>query len=290
MDHVEPDELAVLALDGRDPEPAVRDHLASCADCRDELASLSRTVRFGRGTPDDRVERPSPGVWSAIHAELGLDAALAADPLAERTALTEGTELAEGDRHRGIAAGAALEGDRHVAPVRASTPSPARPPATPRPPARAGARRRPSRWLVASIAALAGIVAGVGIGLAVAGAGVGPEPSPNVVLADAELDAFPGWEGAGRATVEEDAAGERTIVVDLDTPVPAGEVREVWLIRADASGLVSLGLMDGDSSRFAIPEGIDLAEYPLVDVSAEPVDGDPAHSGDSIVRGELSEA
>ncbi|HEU4758159.1 MAG TPA: anti-sigma factor, partial [Agromyces sp.] len=78
-------------------------------------------------------------------------------------------------------------------------------------------------------------------------------------------------------------------VVDLDAAVPAGDVREVWLIRTDASGLVSLGLLEGDSGRFVVPDGIDLGEFTLVDVSAEPVDGDPAHSGDSIVRGELTE-
>jgi anti-sigma-K factor RskA len=65
-------------------------------------------------------------------------------------------------------------------------------------------------------------------------------------------------------------------------------LREVWLLRADASGLVSLGLLDGATGRFSIPAGIDLAEFPVVDVSAEPADGNPGHSGDSIVRGTLS--
>ena len=81
----------------------------------------------------------------------------------------------------------------------------------------------------------------------------------------------------------------RSLVVDLDAEVPATDVREVWLIRSDASGLVSLGLLEGASGRFVVPDGIDLDEFTLVDVSAEPVDGDPAHSGDSIVRGELPE-
>jgi hypothetical protein len=36
-----------------------------------------------------------------------------------------------------------------------------------------------------------------------------------------------------------------------------------------------------------IPESVDLARYSVVDISAEPVDGDPTHSGDSIVRGAL---
>ena len=58
-------------------------------------------------------------------------------------------------------------------------------------------------------------------------------------------------------------------------------------IKADASGLISIGLLDGESGRFLIPDGVDLSQYPLVDVSAEPDDGDPQHSGDSILRGEL---
>ena len=64
-------------------------------------------------------------------------------------------------------------------------------------------------------------------------------------------------------------------------------LREVWLIKADASGLISIGFLDGDTGTFTIPDGVNLSEYPLVDVSAEPADGNPAHSGNSIVRGEL---
>jgi hypothetical protein len=38
-----------------------------------------------------------------------------------------------------------------------------------------------------------------------------------------------------------------------------------------------------------VPDGVDTAEFPVVDVSAEADDGDPAHSGDSIVRGTLTD-
>ena len=47
-------------------------------------------------------------------------------------------------------------------------------------------------------------------------------------------------------------------------------------------------MLDGDEGRFSIPVGLDLDDYALVDVSAEQFDGDPSHSGDSILRGELS--
>lgn len=270
MDHIEPEELAVLALDGREPDAAVRAHLDTCPDCLAEYDSLVRTVALGRGAPDDEFEAPPSSVWTAIHAELGLSSELAADPTPGRTPVA-------------VADAPASRSD-HVAPRR-----------RPRRPALAsdgtdGTRRR-SAWLPITVAAaVGGILAGVALGwlLGAAGTGGTVDQDPAVVLASAELDSFPGWEDAvGSATVEEGADGVRTVVVDLDASVPAGDVREVWLIRSDASGLVSLGLLDGESGRFVVPAGIDLDEFTLVDVSAEPVDGDPAHSGDSIVRGEL---
>ncbi|GGI47900.1 hypothetical protein BCL57_002613 [Agromyces flavus] len=260
MDHIEPDELAVLALDGREPDDAARAHLDACAECRTEYDALVRTVALGRGgASDDGFDAPPSSVWAGIHAELGLAPELATDPLAPQP-LDESADLEP----------------------------------EPRPVAPLTARPRRAWWPVALAAAVGGILAGVGIGIALAGLGTdggSPAPQPtSVVLASADLAAFPGWDDAtGHATVEEDPGGGRSIVVDLDAAVPAGDVREVWLIRSDASGLVSLGLLEGSSGRFSVPDGIDLSEYPLVDVSAEPVDGDPAHSGDSIVRGELTE-
>lgn len=61
--------------------------------------------------------------------------------------------------------------------------------------------------------------------------------------------------------------------------------QEVWLIAPDLSRLVSLGILTADSGTFPLPAGLDLAEFPIVDVSDEPLDGNPAHSSVSIVRG-----
>lgn len=264
MSHIEPDDLAVLALDGEQPDPASTEHLAACTTCRTEYEALVRTVEFGRGERADSLEAPSASVWNAIHDELGLAEELAEDPLATPApAVTPG----------GVSA------------VRTTT-TPSR--VTPLPAAEAG-RTGPSRrrwWPVAVAAAVAGVVAGGAIGAVVTQLANDPERA-QTVLASAALDAFPGWQASGDALLEEDADGVRSIVVDLDADVPQGEVREVWLIRSDASGLLSLGLLDGPSGRFVVPAGVDLDEFTLVDVSAEPIDGDPAHSGDSIVRGEL---
>ncbi len=40
--------------------------------------------------------------------------------------------------------------------------------------------------------------------------------------------------------------------------------------------------------RSALPADVDLAEFPVVDVSAEPYDGNPGHSAVSVTRGTLS--
>jgi hypothetical protein len=46
-------------------------------------------------------------------------------------------------------------------------------------------------------------------------------------------------------------------------------------------------VLDGAEGRFDLPDGLDLTQFPVVDVSEEHFDGDPAHSGDSVVRGPL---
>ncbi len=271
MSHIEPDDLATLALDGGRPDEVARAHLDECAACRSEYNALVRTVELGRAGPLGDLEPPPSPVWVAIHRELGLAPDLAADPF-ETAAVATAATRPVGDQQE----------DATVTPI--SDAQGRRAGGSPADDGGAGTRRR--WWPVAIAAAAAGVVAGIAVGAALAGLG-GDQPASQTVVASAALDAFPGWSTAGSAVVEEDDDGVRSIVVNLDAQVPSTEVREVWLIRSDASGLVSLGLLDGSSGRFIVPNSIDLDEFTLVDVSAEPVDGDPAHSGDSIVRGEL---
>jgi hypothetical protein len=51
--------------------------------------------------------------------------------------------------------------------------------------------------------------------------------------------------------------------------------------------MVSLGPLRADG-RYAIPDGVDVRAFPVVDVSIEPLDGEPTHSGRSVMRGVLS--
>ena len=61
---------------------------------------------------------------------------------------------------------------------------------------------------------------------------------------------------------------------------------ELWLLDPTATRLVSLGPLRADG-LYDVPSGVDPGEFPVVDVSVEPVDGDPTHSGQSVLRGQL---
>ncbi|GAA1960714.1 anti-sigma factor [Microbacterium deminutum] len=233
MSHLDPDQLALLAIGEPVASPDELEHLASCVACANELAEMRRTVRIARSTlGDEALESPPDHVWTAVAAELGL------------TATPDAASGADRPRKRSVRRG-----------------------------------RRAVWALVASLV----ILAGAGLGAWAIAARLGPTS-----IAEASLDHFPSHPHAvGTADVEEARDGSRTLVVTLDGAHVAHTYQEVWLIRNDAGALISLGVLAGDRGSFPIPAGVNLQEYRLVDISAEPVDGNPAHSGDSIVRGAL---
>jgi anti-sigma-K factor RskA len=140
---------------------------------------------------------------------------------------------------------------------------------------------RPGLALAASV-----LLVGLGVvgGLLVAGGDDGA-PSGEVVA----LERFgEGPDGAGgTATV---AKIEGTPEVTLDTaglkPSEPGTTYEVWMIR-DEQRMVSLGTFKvGEDGRATVtlPVTVDPDDYPVMDVSIEPQDGRPQHSGRSVLR------
>jgi Anti-sigma-K factor rskA len=141
---------------------------------------------------------------------------------------------------------------------------------------------RRSRWVLA--AAVAGILVG-------AGAVVGwqaIEDDSSAPIASAVLDPLTDPDVTGTAAVRE-TDGVRELTVALDAESGEDSYLEVWLLSPDASRLVSLGVLHEESGTFPVPDGLDLVAFPVVDVSVEPIDGNPAHSGDSVVRGTLAQ-
>lgn len=110
---------------------------------------------------------------------------------------------------------------------------------------------------------------------------------PGVVLASGPLAPLAEAAPAGDAEVVEVDGHHRLRVTLEDAPDVGDGYLEVWLLRPDVSGMVTLGVLEGDAGEFLLPPGLDLGEYPVVDISLERVDGDPAHGGDSLVRGEV---
>lgn len=170
--------------------------------------------------------------------------------------------------------GSRPEADAHRTPRTASS----------RPAGRRESPRRRSR--LTHVAWLAtGLVTGVAGTLVISQWEDSDTPPPTATVSTAELVPLPGWDEAGEARIQE-VDGRLRLHVEVSGDVPDG-YREVWLLDEEVSQLVSVGMLVGEEGTFDLPDGLDLAELAVVDVSHEPFDGDPNHSGESIVRGQL---
>ncbi|NLA37525.1 MAG: hypothetical protein GX868_17810 [Actinobacteria bacterium] len=143
---------------------------------------------------------------------------------------------------------------------------------------RRGAPRRRFPWELAAAAAVAAIAIAAGI------VSQTSKPSESLVASTA-LDRLAG-DGSGRAELV-DIDGSMQLRLDT-TGLDSGDgYLEVWVIDPSVSKLVSLGPFR-DDGRYDVPASVDMHEFPIVDVSIEPPDGNPSHSGNSVLRGQLS--
>ncbi len=263
MPHCTPEELALAALREALPDAAAA-HLAGCAACTGEVARLRRAVDLlavpELADPGPPVA-PPPALWAGIAAATGVATAPRPDVVA--------------------ASAPPADPVPDVPPV-PLTPAGARTAPGPVAPV-VPLRPRRSRLLLAAAAAL---VVGLGIGAgAVALAG---RDDAGVAVAEAVLDPLEDSGASGSAAVVEREDGTRVLRVELAADAPPEGYYEAWLLTESVTGLVPLGVVRPGSEEFPLPAGLDLGEYPVVDVSVEPLDGDPAHSGLSVARGQLA--
>lgn len=167
--------------------------------------------------------------------------------------------------------------------------SPTPPPPAPSSPATSGSsgpqQRRRSRWAAPLAAAVIGIAVGAGAVV------VSQNRSDEVTVeAIAPLTPVAGGpltndqqEQLGKAELVVAPTGQEVRVNAADLP-PSANSYEVWLF-GDDGRMVSLGTLSDGSGSFVVPEGINTREYRVVDVSDEPPDGNPLHSGISLIRG-----
>lgn len=151
-------------------------------------------------------------------------------------------------------------------------------------PRRRGRSRPVAPWIIGLVAAA---VAGIVVGRVTApDAGAGRE---ETVVARAALDQIGTTTERGEADVVRVSGGVRLLV--RTQALDAGpDPLEVWLINRDGKRMVSIGLLTAGADRtqaFAIDQRLIDDGYVVVDISREPLDGNPAHSGRSLVRGTL---
>ena len=232
----------------REPLPADdAAHLAGCERCRAEVVSLQRAVD---AVAVPQLAAPGPSV-----------------PPPPRV-------------WEAIAAATGVSASPSSAPA-----SEERPAAPQEPPAQVAevlpfrSRRRPVLLVAAAVVAGAAVGAG-------AVAVLSDRDDGEAVTAVA-LDPLADNDASGQAEVVVRDDGTRVVEVDLDAPALDDGYYELWLIDREVAGMVPLGVVSPGSQTFELPADLDLGQFPLVDVSVEPLDGDPTHSGVSVARGEL---
>lgn len=261
MSHCDETTLALAAL-GEDIPSDEAAHLHSCAQCTADVAELVEVVTLGREAPAELPEVPDH-VWAGIRQELSLVGAPDGSDAHPNVRMLTQPDLPHSTPPAGT-------GDSNVIPL----------------------DRRRSRgplWGVAAVAAAAGAIVGGAVVWSAVDRGTGSTGGPNEqFVAQAVLAPLTDTVSApGKATVLDSADGE---VVRVDArSLPANDgFYEVWLLDAEATKLVALGALPaGSIGTFTVPPGLSIADFPLVDISLESYDGDPSHSKNSLMRGEL---
>jgi anti-sigma-K factor RskA len=141
-------------------------------------------------------------------------------------------------------------------------------------------RRRP--LLMVAAAVVAGGVLGAGAVAVFRGGDDGGQTVQSVAL-----DPLADSDASGEAKVVERSDGSRVLAVELQADALDDGYYEIWMIDTDVVGMVPLGVVSPGSQTVELPADLDISQFPIVDVSVEPLDGDPTHSGVSVARGQM---
>jgi len=270
VEHCDDDVLALVAL-GERPSDADAEHLTGCPRCRSEIESFRRVVVAGRpGVLPGPDVAPPIHVWDAVAAATGV--VVRPRPV---------NPISAPDGIGGLLGGGGVDGPAAHTPVSGARDG-SSDSVTRLRPRRTGRSRR--RWLPMAAVAASALVVG-GIAGAVGASLLGGDDPQAVVVARTTLDPLPADPGATGTAVVVNAAGTRRLEVDVSRLSSTDGFYEVWLIDASVKKMVPIGVLTGTRGDFTIPADLDLGKFPVVDISAEPLDGDPTHSGKSHLRG-----
>lgn len=137
-----------------------------------------------------------------------------------------------------------------------------------------------------ALAASVGVLVG-GLGTYIALSTESSDSRANIV-AQASLEPLRDVTEPAQASVQQ-INGDQVLNVQASGLPATDGYYEVWLLAPDAVSMISVGMLDAsEGGRFPLPASIDLAAFPIVDISLEHFDGDVTHSADSILRGKLT--
>ncbi|GIJ69232.1 anti-sigma factor [Virgisporangium ochraceum] len=268
MAHLDEETLVLVAL-GEGGGVTHADHLDTCDTCRAEVAALRRVAEVGAESQEVRELPPPPNdVWERI-------AAATAAPAANQSTVGGPGERTGPVQHRrtGALTRSPRRGDRTTAP----------------PVARGRGRAR--RWALTALAAVVALAVGVAGTLVATRDRTRQLADPcGTVVARADLSALPLAPpgAAGEARVLCDGPDRRLHLHVAGLPLQPGYY-EVWLIDPDTMEMTAIGqLGDGGDVLLPLASTTDLRKYRLVDISAEQYDNNQAHSGESLLRGQLT--
>lgn len=252
--------------DGLD-QRAAQNHVEQCSLCAAHLGRTKRVIT-ALAAPSPMEAAPE-GLWDRVAQELQIS-----------SAASSSTALSPHNTGDGIDA----DKDSNPTDGRFSTVQQLHPQLRPR-------RSAGARWLTVFAAAAAGVVVGAAAVTWWLQSGQDDQPpsadAPTVV-GGAVLEPVASDDLTGQAQMVDRGDGELELRVDLSaTADPADGYFEVWLRDEDASRLMSLGAATAESTTLQVPAGIDLSQYPIVDVSHEHFDGDPTHSGTTLAAGPM---
>ena len=255
MEHLTEQDLVQLALDNTtastDIGADVWEHLQACEHCSGEIASYRTVLALGRESDAERglAPPPPPAVWAAIARELSLTDLTA--PEVRQPGRTDAPTLDSAERGR----------------PHNST------------------RRR--TWLLAAAAIIA--VFALGAGVLIGRATMHPAPAASATTSAALTPVTPdSTKATGTATIITGTQGVSLTVVTDHLPLRQG-FYQVWLYDQDANTMVPIGTLNGHGDgTFTVTPSIDINAFNVVDISAQELNGNPAH-GTSVLRGTLTQ-
>jgi hypothetical protein len=290
MEHPDEEVLTQFALD--DPlalDAATLVHISDCDRCTHEIQEIQRVVDAALasgGRADLRtLVAPPPSVFERVLVEVG---GRAPEPVLEVASQPVSAPSAHRAAVATPPAPAAPTGtlDDPIwlfdQPGEIATTAPGRSDLVDRP------TDRRTLWQV-TVAGLVGLVLGAGVAWLVADNGSTPTPSPTGSgdVSPSPLIGVDGNKTSGEISLVKPSAGAPKITITIDTLDRGHGFLEAWLVDPVGGGMVALGVVDGTRGTFTVPPSLNRSKYDEVDVSREPFDGDPAHSGVSLARGTL---